>query len=292
MIIKSQAAPPAWRAWNDVDDNVDIDNTAFRYEIVHPRFENADLDEVKEDLDELETRVETIENSDHEQRIGDLEEAVGVFSDFVLELDSKVEEIKGTLDEEEAEKNVDEEKGGWEEEGKTWETQPPNETTEDNDDDDDDDDEDEEEFGSGNVCERFDKVGDYYILVVDDEDDIWSDAYFACKDLGGKLLTLETDEKQLTMISHLYHNYPAWLRFWVGGYTDGNNGTWFWRQGDFSAVEIETSWWQVGEPSDHGENCMEIAQEKRYQWNDLACDSMLNFVCECTPPPEFTDYNY
>lgn len=71
--------------------------------------------------------------------------------------------------------------------------------------------------------------------------------------------------------------------YWIGASNLGSSGGIFhWFGSDKKKVGYAN--WQDGEPSHswqgQEENCVLLANEWNYKWNDFSCDSSQNYVCE------------
>lgn len=64
---------------------------------------------------------------------------------------------------------------------------------------------------------------------------------------------------------------------WIGGiYFDGS---WTWTT---SREKIGTADWYTGEPNDREgqEYCIQLRAPQNFKWNDLRCETPLQFICE------------
>ncbi|XP_058603338.1 C-type lectin domain family 4 member E-like isoform X1 [Onychostoma macrolepis] len=104
----------------------------------------------------------------------------------------------------------------------------------------------------------------------------WSDSRKYCRDRGGDLVIINTEEKQRLMSSLVRLSERAWI-----GLSDREN------EGNLTWVDNSTlkqGFWFEGEPNDeHGnEDCVEIMvfSSTLNNWNDLPCSEKRKGICE------------
>jgi hypothetical protein len=96
-----------------------------------------------------------------------------------------------------------------------------------------------------------------------------------CDDNGGRLLVLESDAQSAALQATFAPPNAIGDRAWIG-LVQLRSGEWRWS----TLAPVRFASWSPGEPNDvGGEDCGEIYPASG-QWNDLACDTALPFVCE------------
>ena len=101
----------------------------------------------------------------------------------------------------------------------------------------------------------------------------WNAAEGFCQNEGGHLASVTTKKVQAYMLDQVNQN-PVWI-----GATDRKReGSWEWT--DYSPFNF--TGWASGEPNmKEAENCAELyrAEQHLKGWNDLDCNTSLDFVC-------------
>ena len=104
----------------------------------------------------------------------------------------------------------------------------------------------------------------------------WDAAENFCQNEGGHLASVTSKEVQDFILDRVGQS-PVWI-----GATDRRReGSWEWS--DCSPFNF--TGWAPGEPSERNtENCAELYRAERYLkgWNDLDCNTSLDFVCSRT----------
>uniref|UniRef100_A0A4W5QKA4 C-type lectin domain-containing protein n=1 Tax=Hucho hucho TaxID=62062 RepID=A0A4W5QKA4_9TELE len=103
----------------------------------------------------------------------------------------------------------------------------------------------------------------------------WNESREDCLERGADLVIINSDKEQ-TFLFNLK------MRLWIGLTDSVNEGTWTWVDG----TPLTTRYWHKPQPDNAGptgnEDCVEIRTDQRplEAWNDLSCDSKLNWICE------------
>ncbi|XP_052400813.1 CD209 antigen-like protein B [Carassius gibelio] len=103
----------------------------------------------------------------------------------------------------------------------------------------------------------------------------WSDSRQYCKDHGGDLVIVNTEEKQRHISSFIKESV------WMGLSDSENEGSMKWVDNS----PLNQGFWSSGEPNSfHGtdEDCIELipTKDNLNNWNDLPCSSTRKWVCE------------
>lgn len=103
----------------------------------------------------------------------------------------------------------------------------------------------------------------------------WFDAYAYCKELGGHLVTITSEEEQ-TFIETYMNSQSFSSTAWIGAYSDGAKWQWI------TDEEFDYTNWIPGEPNNQNgtEFFAHINHEKSVQWNDLPPHNVLYLICE------------
>uniref|UniRef100_A0A8C7SIP8 C-type lectin domain-containing protein n=1 Tax=Oncorhynchus mykiss TaxID=8022 RepID=A0A8C7SIP8_ONCMY len=106
----------------------------------------------------------------------------------------------------------------------------------------------------------------------------WKESREDCLERGADLVIINSDKEQKFL-------FDLKRGVWIGLTDSVNEGTWKWVDG----TPLTTGYWSPNQP-DNGdgkpeygeEDCVHIHEEQspRTSWNDLSCDSKLNWVCE------------
>ncbi|XP_072166441.1 CUB and sushi domain-containing protein 3-like [Diadema setosum] len=108
----------------------------------------------------------------------------------------------------------------------------------------------------------------------------WNESRTACesRNYGSlvEILDLSTQEFLSSIVSLWMSMYSS--EFWIGAFedTNGNGRSWFW---DDSTI-VTTDQWAEGEPNSGDEECIEMNQNKGFQWNDKSCSSNDGYICQ------------
>ncbi|KAM9398877.1 uncharacterized protein ACWYII_031318 isoform 3-T3 [Salvelinus alpinus] len=106
----------------------------------------------------------------------------------------------------------------------------------------------------------------------------WEESRQDCQERGADLVIINSREEQ-TFLFNLKK------RVWIGLTDSVKEGTWKWVDG----TPLTTRYWYDPEPDNGGakpengeEDCVEIRtdQSPLMAWNDMSCDSKLNWICE------------
>ena len=108
------------------------------------------------------------------------------------------------------------------------------------------------------------------------------EAHKGCAALGGRLIQLETEEKNIAVTRAVwaYTKDP----FWIDLNDLESEGEWVWRDG----TEVGFTNWRAGEPNNcsNNEDCAHANFGEEGVWNDLPCEVHQPYICEFTQPPE------
>ncbi|XP_067354722.1 C-type lectin domain family 10 member A-like [Channa argus] len=111
-------------------------------------------------------------------------------------------------------------------------------------------------------------------LFISNSTKTWNESNQVCNGLGGQLVIINTQEKQDFLSSTLGKSS------WIGLTDQQNEGVWKWVDG----TVVNRTFWPSPQPDNWlgNENCAQISKQYTApnNWNDLSCNSQLNFVCE------------
>uniref|UniRef100_A0A8C9V7M3 C-type lectin domain-containing protein n=1 Tax=Scleropages formosus TaxID=113540 RepID=A0A8C9V7M3_SCLFO len=104
----------------------------------------------------------------------------------------------------------------------------------------------------------------------------WDDSRQYCKERGADLVIINSKEEQ-AFIDHFQSP------FWIGLSDKEREGTWKWVDGTIMPQYEGT--WCFGQPDnfEQDEDCVQTRLtelDPSMRWNDLSCDSALQWVCE------------
>ncbi|XP_070297327.1 C-type lectin domain family 4 member M-like [Salvelinus sp. IW2-2015] len=103
----------------------------------------------------------------------------------------------------------------------------------------------------------------------------WEKSRQDCLERGADLVIINSDKEQTFLVN-------LKKRFWIGLTDSVNEGTWKWVDGTL----LTTRYWYAKQPDNAGpngdEDCAEIHEDQSplKSWNDMSCDSKLNWICE------------
>uniref|UniRef100_A0A673Y985 CD209 antigen-like protein E n=1 Tax=Salmo trutta TaxID=8032 RepID=A0A673Y985_SALTR len=103
----------------------------------------------------------------------------------------------------------------------------------------------------------------------------WEESREDCLKRGADLVIINSDKEQEFL-------FNLKKRVWIGLTDSVTEATWIWVDG----TTLTTGYWYNPQPDNAGptgeEDCVEIQQDQRplKAWNDLSCDSKLNWICE------------
>ncbi|XP_036789831.1 CD209 antigen-like protein E isoform X1 [Oncorhynchus mykiss] len=107
------------------------------------------------------------------------------------------------------------------------------------------------------------------------ESKTWKESRKDCLERGADLVMINSDKEQ-TFLFNLKK------RVWIGLTDSVKEGTWKWVDG----TPLTTRYWYSKQPDNAGpngdEDCAEIHKDQSplKAWNDMSCDSKLNWICE------------
>ncbi|XP_071000155.1 C-type lectin domain family 4 member M-like [Oncorhynchus clarkii lewisi] len=103
----------------------------------------------------------------------------------------------------------------------------------------------------------------------------WKESREDCLERGADLVIINSDKEQEFL-------FNLNKRVWIGLTDSVNEKTWKWVDG----TPLTTGYWYYPQPDNAGptqnEDCVEIHNDQLplNAWNDLSCDSQLNWICE------------
>ncbi|XP_052320876.1 CD209 antigen-like protein A isoform X2 [Oncorhynchus keta] len=103
----------------------------------------------------------------------------------------------------------------------------------------------------------------------------WKESREDCLERGADLVIINSDKEQTFL-------FDLKKRVWIGLTDSVIEGTWKWVDG----TPLTTGYWYAKQPDNAGpngdEDCAEIPKDQSplKAWNDLSCDSIINWVCE------------
>lgn len=113
------------------------------------------------------------------------------------------------------------------------------------------------------------------VVAIDDPARPWYDALYLCRAHGFELAAITTPD-EFTFITGVTDPVPG-PEIWIGGYDRDENDMFGWTTGETA----EPAPWNVNEPNNSGENCIEILNEGL---NNQECKEPRAYLCERHPP--------
>ncbi|XP_051993549.1 CD209 antigen-like protein E [Xyrauchen texanus] len=117
------------------------------------------------------------------------------------------------------------------------------------------------------------KSNGWHSFFISSEEKSWSDSRQFCRDRGGDLIIINTEEKQRFISSFKE-------RAWIGLSDIENKGNMKW----VDSSTLNKGFWDKNEPNDNfgNENCVEMLPLKPIlsNWNDLQCSELRTWICE------------
>ncbi len=118
----------------------------------------------------------------------------------------------------------------------------------------------------------------FYDLCMD-----WSSAVAYCKEMGGHLATV-TSEEEWDMLRTAITDLET--QFWLGGYGEGTVESWKWITGENWVYDN----WCPDEPNNNEDEENYLGTYGAdYQWNDYKAEKKMGFICEFEDGVESTD---
>ncbi|KTF93068.1 hypothetical protein cypCar_00014661 [Cyprinus carpio] len=119
------------------------------------------------------------------------------------------------------------------------------------------------------------KASKRYFFSTSSELKSWSDSRQYCRDHGGDLVIINTEEKQRHISSFIKESV------WIGLSDSENEGNMKWVDNS----PLNQGYWSPGEPNSFqgtNEDCTELipTRDSVSNWNDLPCSVTLKWVCE------------
>uniref|UniRef100_A0A8C7MEU0 C-type lectin domain family 4 member E-like n=1 Tax=Oncorhynchus kisutch TaxID=8019 RepID=A0A8C7MEU0_ONCKI len=130
-------------------------------------------------------------------------------------------------------------------------------------------------FVMGQYCQEGWRYFDSSLYFLSTEKKTWEESRQDCKRRGADLVIINSREEQEFL-------FNLKRSVWIGLTDSDNEGTWKWVDG----TPLTTGYWCYPCPDNAGptqnEDCVEIRKDQfpLEAWNDLSCDSQLNWICE------------
>ncbi|XP_052320935.1 CD209 antigen-like protein C isoform X2 [Oncorhynchus keta] len=124
-------------------------------------------------------------------------------------------------------------------------------------------------------CQEGWRYFDSSLYFISTEKKTWKQSRQDCLERGADLVIINSREEQ-TFLFNLNK------RLWIGLTDSDNEGIWKWVDG----TPLITGYWYYPQPDNavptQNEDCVEIRNDQLplKAWNDLSCDSQLNWICE------------
>ncbi|XP_061763159.1 type-2 ice-structuring protein-like [Nerophis ophidion] len=98
----------------------------------------------------------------------------------------------------------------------------------------------------------------------------WVNAERHCQTMGGNLASIHQDDE------HKFLQTLTKSEAWIGGSACQMAGSWFWSDG----TDMSETFWCPQRPDDAPEECcLQTNSQVGKCWDDVACDTLLPFVC-------------
>lgn len=128
----------------------------------------------------------------------------------------------------------------------------------------------------------------------------WNAAFRLCRDVGGRLATIESEEENLAVVEHLQSETLKWpnstcfdqtlkdFHFWIAGRRINPDEyklcewPFFWNLPNDLFKPLEYTNWGPNEPDCLGgsEGCMEVTYSSGFKWNDISCSTIFCSLCQ------------
>ncbi|KAK7161102.1 hypothetical protein R3I94_003933 [Phoxinus phoxinus] len=113
------------------------------------------------------------------------------------------------------------------------------------------------------------------IFFTSSEGKSWSDSRKYCRDRGGDLIIINTEEKQRFITSFIKESV------WIGLTDSETEGIMKWVDNS----PLNKGFWSSGEPNNYGgkdEDCIELnpTKDTMNNWNDIPCSWKMKWICE------------
>ncbi|XP_076149758.1 uncharacterized protein LOC143133776 [Alosa pseudoharengus] len=108
--------------------------------------------------------------------------------------------------------------------------------------------------------------------LISSTDKTWSEGRQQCKDIGGDLVIINSEEEQVFI-----HGLSLGFKAWIG--LMEIQGVWKW----VDNTQLSTSYWDFNEPNPFSEECALIngyAGDPLLKWHDYPCHVKYSFICE------------
>jgi len=123
---------------------------------------------------------------------------------------------------------------------------------------------------------------------LDERHQTFDDAVKSCKAMGAELMSINEEETQSRVNSHIYLEKKIFENVWAGGRRVGSvNGTYMWVDGSVFAHRYNN--WASRQPDNWGnqEECLELVpggpvhfKDEFGRWNDVGCGRRNMFLCQ------------
>lgn len=96
-----------------------------------------------------------------------------------------------------------------------------------------------------------------------------------CVSMGGHLASIHDAATQDFVVAAAFG--IAGGEWWIGGTDEGFEGHFMWTD----RTPFDAAFWNEGEPNNAGgsENCVHLASWAAGRWNDIPCETQMNYVC-------------
>ena len=118
----------------------------------------------------------------------------------------------------------------------------------------------------------------------------WSAAVANCKDIGGRLASVKTENEARALsaaaVAAMNLSPPrSSNQFWLGGKSDGDGESWRWVDG--TALDDSYTWWSVAGGSTYSRRCLGLSIVPQYAttqtaWHEKWCSRAYGSICEAS----------
>uniref|UniRef100_A0A1A9WYT6 C-type lectin domain-containing protein n=1 Tax=Glossina brevipalpis TaxID=37001 RepID=A0A1A9WYT6_9MUSC len=118
------------------------------------------------------------------------------------------------------------------------------------------------------------------------QDVSWFKAHAICRTVDGNLVSIDNQPVWESLNEYLEANFPDKSRWWTSANDLALEGEFIWWN---TGTSMSYNVWEKGQPNnkDNNQHCVALEFEnKRYEMNDLDCNSRNAFICESGPNAE------
>lgn len=109
----------------------------------------------------------------------------------------------------------------------------------------------------------------------------WEGAVTKCASLESNLAEVDSDAENTFLIELAKKKGVSWPGVWLGASDRSREGTWTW---ETSGKHISYSNFISPEPNGKSfENCLHLAEDDPWYWNDISCNNGMRYICEKGP---------